>query len=346
MTLAAEPKIGISNRGKRFVYWLSSLGLAAVLLYVSLRGIEWARVGQMLRTAYLPYIGFIIVLNSAALFLRSIRWRVLLSAQGHVSVGSAFFSTSAGYLANNVLPARAGEIIRTMMISTQTNLSKAYVLTTALLERVADAIALITISAIVLITVPDQPAWVANAAKPFAILGIAGLIAIATLPRLERLWFKLLTSLPLPHGIQLKCEHLLREMLSGIGSFHNTGRAVRFVALTIVVWCMDALGTVVGAQAIGLHISAPIAFLLIAALGLGSALPSTPGYVGIYQFVAVTVLTPYGFSRTDAIAYILFSQAVAYAVIAFWGVLGFSRRRDRAGRPTSLTPEVSTLGRT
>ena len=336
MTPVAEISTKTPNRRRQAVYWLISLGLAAALLYVSLRGIEWARVGQILRTAYGPYVGLIIIFNSVALFLRSIRWRVLLAAQGRVSVRDAFFATSAGYLANNVLPARAGELVRTMMISTRTNLSKAYVLTTALLERVADAIALITISAGVLITLKDQPAWVANAAKPFAIIGVAGLLAIATLPRMERLWFKLLVAMPLPKGLHEKFEHLLREMLSGIGSFHDAGRATRFIALTIAVWCVDAFGTTIGAKAIGLEISLPVAFLLIAALGLGSALPSTPGYVGIYQFVAVTVLTPYGFSRTDAIAYILFAQAVLYAVVGFWGVIGFSQHRKNAVAPQQI----------
>ena len=73
--------------------------------------------------------------------------------------------------------------------------------------------------------------------------------------------------------------------------------------------------------------------LLLASLGLGSALPSTPGYVGIFQFVAVTVLLPFGFSRTDAIAYILVAQAMGYIVIGFWGALGLIRYR-RAQRPT------------
>ena len=54
---------------------------------------------------------------------------------------------------------------------------------------------------------------------------------------------------------------------------------------------------------------------------------STPGYVGIYQFVAVTVLQPFGFSRTDAIAYILVAQALLYVVIGFWGSLGLWRYR-------------------
>jgi uncharacterized membrane protein YbhN (UPF0104 family) len=70
-----------------------------------------------------------------------------------------------------------------------------------------------------------------------------------------------------------------------------------------------------------------VAFLLIAGLSVGSALPSTPGYVGIYQFVAVTVLSPFGFSRADAIAFILVAQAMMYVVIGFWGSLGLLKYR-------------------
>jgi len=74
-----------------------------------------------------------------------------------------------------------------------------------------------------------------------------------------------------------------------------------------------------------------VAFLLIAGLGLGSALPSTPGYIGIWQFVAVSILTPFGFSKTDAVAYILVAQALQYVYIGLCGALGFLnyRRRDR-----------------
>jgi uncharacterized membrane protein YbhN (UPF0104 family) len=90
---------------------------------------------------------------------------------------------------------------------------------------------------------------------------------------------------------------------------------------------MDAVGVVIGADALGLSTPVPLAFLLVAGLGLGSALPSTPGYVGIYQFVAVSVLTPFGLSRTDAIAYILMFQAIQYAVFGVFGALGFLNYR-------------------
>ena len=79
----------------------------------------------------------------------------------------------------------------------------------------------------------------------------------------------------------------------------------------------------------------PHALVLLAALGLSSAIPSTPGYVGVYQFVAVSVLVPYGFSRADAIAYMLISQVLNYLVVSFWGLLGLwqIRRRSGAGEP-------------
>jgi len=89
---------------------------------------------------------------------------------------------------------------------------------------------------------------------------------------------------------------------------------------------------VIGGSSLGLTSPFPVAFLLIAGLGLGSALPSTPGYVGIYQFVAVSVLTPFGFSKTDAIAYILLAQAISYLLVGFWGTIGLMRYRRSGGR--------------
>ena len=81
------------------------------------------------------------------------------------------------------------------------------------------------------------------------------------------------------------------------------------------------------AAALGFDMPLRVAFLLIAALGLGSALPSTPGYVGIYQFVAVTVLTPFGFSRNRRDR--LHPGGPGAHVRGDWllGVLGFWRYR-------------------
>ena len=309
--------------------------LAVALLYYSLRGIDWGQVARIITGAEPGSLALAAAIVTATLLLRACRWRILLEAEGRVDVATAFWATAAGYFGNNFLPARAGELVRTLIISSRSTLETPYVLATALSERVADAVALVMISAVVLLVLPAQSGWLAGAARPFAIIGLLGAIAIAVLPFLVPVGRTVIERLPLPPALRLKLITAMEHALRGMRAFHNARRLSSFVALTALIWSMDALTTVIGAAALGLRISMPIAFLLIAALGLGSALPSTPGAVGIYQFVAVAVLTPFGFSRSDAIAYILVAQVLGFVVIGFWGSLGLWRYRGARpdGRP-------------
>ena len=317
----------------RAIWLVFALGLAAVLLYYSLRGIDWRELARTLAGASpLPLI-VTVVLGTAALGLRALRWRILLNAEGSVGAATAFWATAAGYFGNNFLPARAGELVRTFMISSRSGLDAAYVLATALSERAADAVALVLIAALVVATLPNPPGWLAGAARPVALLALAAVAAIAVLPLLGGAGRSLLERLPKPAALRARLIAATAHALRGMRAFHDGRRLAGFAALTAIIWSLDAIGSVAAARALGLHMPLSAAFLLLASLGLGSALPSTPGYVGIFQFVAVTVLLPFGFSRTDAIAYILVAQAMGYIVIGFWGALGLIRYR-RAQRPT------------
>ncbi len=301
--------------------------LAAALLYYSLRGIDWSKVWVTLSNAESKYILAWLSIVTFSLFLRALRWRVLLSAEGPVSIPTAFWATSAGYFGNNFLPFRAGEVVRTLMISMRTGMSKSFVLTTALSERIFDAITLVGIAAIVLLTLPIKPGWFAHAATPFSIIGLGGVLAIVLLPKLEPLWEALLRKLPLPHALTEKLIAIMLQVLTGIRAFHDARRLAIFLAFTGVIWTCDSITAVIGMYALGMNISLAVAFLLITGLALGSALPSTPGYVGIYQFVAVSVLVPFGFSKTAAIAYIVLFQGLQFANTAFWGLLAITRNK-------------------
>ncbi len=309
------------------VYWAIAFALAGVLLYFSLRGIDWARVWQVLSRADLAFVFLALLISTVALFLRAFRWRILLQSQAPVSLGTAFWATSAGYFGNNFLPARAGEIVRSMMVSSAAGLGRTFVLTTALTERLADAITLVIISSVVLLSLPVKPGWINHAAKPFAILGFGGAFAILIVPKLEKLWHSIIMRLPLPHGIQEKLIKILEQIHVGLRTFHDGRRLSGFFGVTMIIWLCDALSTLVGMHALGMGTTIAVALLLITGLGLGSAMPSTPGYVGIYQFVAVSILVPFGFSRTDAIAYILLAQAMQYVYITFWGLIALAKSR-------------------
>jgi glycosyltransferase 2 family protein len=320
-------KLDVPARRTPLGYWAAAAALAGALLYFSLRGIDWPRVWAILKGAHPLPLLLAFVSITLAVFLRSVRWRVLLSAEGGAPAPLVFWATAAGYLGNNLLPARAGELVRTLMVSERAGLSRAFVLTTALSERVADALALIGIGAGVLLTLPQPPGWLARAARPVGALGLCGAAAIALLPFLETVALRLLARLPLPERAIGIAARLLTQITGGMRSFHNPARLARFLALTAVIWSMDAMTAMLCARAASLPLTLPLAFLLLAGLGLGSALPATPGYVGIFQFVAVSLLVPFGFSSADAVACVLVLQAANYAVILLWGSIGVARNR-------------------
>jgi uncharacterized protein (TIRG00374 family) len=331
---APEPE----SAGGRAHRWSLVLGLVlgGVLLYFAVRGVDWGNVWRIIAGARWPYLGGAAAGATLAFFLRSLRWRILLNAEGRFSVGTVFWATMAGYLGNNVLPARAGELVRTYLISQQSKLSKTYVLTTALSERLMDVVALVVTSSIVLLRIDPKPQWMADAARPMAVVASLGIVAIIALPYTGGMLAKVLERIPLPVRVKGLALGLLKQILMGLAAFHSWRRLAGFVALTGMIWTSDAVGVMLGAYALNLRVSFEVALLLLTGLGLGSALPSTPGYVGIYQAVAVTVLPPFGISRDSALAYMLVGQAIGYVVVLAFGLPGLYRfsRGKRALRET------------
>src|SRR5437763_1491369 len=123
-----------AHKRPRQLYWLVSLPLAGIALYFALRGVDWRRVWQIASHANVALVVLTCSITAISYFVRAARWRILLRASGPIGFGTVFWSNSSGYLANNFLPARTGELVRSAMISARSTLSKTYVLTTALSE--------------------------------------------------------------------------------------------------------------------------------------------------------------------------------------------------------------------
>src|SRR5215831_9545821 len=242
-----------------FLYWTVALVLAAGLLFYSLRGIDWGQVWTTLKSTRLEYVGWMVLATTISLLLRAFRWCVLLRAGGEVHFSTAFWATCAGYFGNNYLPARAGELIRSVAVDGETGMGRTYVLTTALAERITDAISLVLISSLVLLTLPVRPGWYESAAKPFAIIGLCGALGIAVLPKLDRLWHSLLARAPVPERFRGALTHILDQILNGLRSFHDVRRLCTFLALTAVIWFMDAVGTILAAASLGMDLNLPVA---------------------------------------------------------------------------------------
>jgi len=299
--------------------------LAAGLLVLTLHGVKWGEMLVTIRRGHPQYLLFGFAVLTLSNSIRALRWRILLSAEKRIAPITVFWAASLGYLGNYVLPLRAGEIIRSVALSRVANIRMPYVLATALTERIIDLMALLLISLLSLMSFNTLPGWMLSAVKIMTVLGCSGLLGILAAPHLEPILRKLLARLPISTLLFTRLQSLLEQALLGLRALQHPGRSLSFIGLTTVVWLLDTVVALEVAAAFSVRLTPAQALLLLAALGLSSAAPSTPGYVGIYQFVAVTVLVPFGMSRSTALVFILAFQAVIYAVVFIWGTLGLLR---------------------
>jgi uncharacterized protein (TIRG00374 family) len=302
-----------------------ALVLAVVLLYFAFRGVDWADLLRQIRSARPELALVAFAAYSCSYLCRALRWSVLLRAGGPLSVLTAFWGTAVGYLGNAFLPGRAGEVIRSAMVSRATHLDVGYVLATAMTERVFDAAALVVIGLAALATVSNLPPLLVDATRVMAIVAAVGLGCLLLAPRFESVVMALLDRVPFVGRRRAKLREIAGKFLMGLRAIQDPSRAIRFLGLTAVIWAIDAVAVTMIARALDTPLSIALAFILIAALGLSSAAPSTPGYVGVYQIVAVSVLGPFGIGQSPALALILLLQAITYCVILFWGLPGLWR---------------------
>ena len=301
-----------------------ALLLSAVLLYLAFRGVNWQELLGTLRQGQPAYLGLAFILLSISCVVRGLRWRVLLSAEKTLPPMMVFWANMIGYLGNSFLPARAGEVVRVVLIGQRGGVSKSFALATALTERIMDSLILVLLSVVALLVLGSVPE-LEPALRVMAVVGVVGVAGVFLAPRLGWLGEKLVARLPLSPARREKANGMLSSFLQGTAALQHPGRLGMFSLFSVAIWSLDMLTAMQVARAFQLSLSPLLALLELAALGLSSAVPSTPGYVGVYQFVTVSVLTPFGFTKPQALAFILAYQAVNYAVISLWGLLGMWR---------------------
>jgi len=237
----------------------------------------------------------------------------------------------AGYLGNNILPARAGELIRAAYVSRENEISTPFALATGFVERFIDLVTLVILGSISISTMGILSKPLQGALKGMASIAGIGVITLLALPYFGNKLRSIFANLPIKNAsVKEKLAGLLDQFLRGVEALHHPKRAMGFILFTSLIWLMDGIGTIILARTLHLDLTLTQSFLLLAGLGLSSAIPSTPGYVGVYQFVAVIVLQPFGISNANALAFIVFLQILNLLTLAFWGGIAIWRSPFRA----------------
>ncbi len=305
---------------KRFwVGLVVSLALLAFVLYQTDPG----KILDALQRAEYGYLLPALVLYFVGVGVRAVRWHFLLRSIKPIAFGSLFRTVVIGYMANDILPARMGEIVRAYVLGQQEKVSKAATLVTIFVERVFDGLTMLTfiVAASFWLHLSDETlAGRLRLVGVVFIAVIAGLALLAGMPRqTERLADFFLRRLP-SESLRTRATLLTRSLLEGLGALRSPVDSFVIYLLSIVAWlCETGMYALI---AIGFHITLPFAVFLLAAAfaNLVTIAPSTPGYVGVFDAPIVYILTLFGVDQSLATAYTAVLHAALYLPITLLGV--------------------------
>lgn len=312
---------------KRFLSYTVALAVTAVTLYLAFQNVDLKGFfNQFLKTDY-RYLLIALVVYFPALLLRALRWQILIS-RDKASYGAVFQATAAGYAANNLLPARAGEFIRSFLVARSSSIGKGFAFVTAIGERIADVFVVTAIGLVTAGLTGHMPGgmtmlhgWVILAV--IVSMFLTGLFLSTHRERIFHLLEKL------PAGLSRFATGLLSRIFDGLKRLTEPVTAVIFFVLSVVIWLTDTLALYMIFTAVGLQLPYYAAVLLIVALALSSVIPTTPGSLGIFQYVSVIVLGIFGTVPEQALAVIFLFQGLIYLIsLTTGGPVLFSLVKD------------------
>ena len=265
------------------------LALAAALVVLFLRNVDFWHVATEIAHARLGWLALSLATMLVNLAIRSLRWQYLLEPLGRASFGNAFRATAVGFAASSILPARAGEVIRPYFLARHENMTATGAFATIILERVLDVLTVLVLLASFIFVFDrgvgqaNPTAWLAVkwagvTAAGGALAALVVMFVLAGDPeRLGRAMIRL--EQIVPSALAGLIARVAEKFARGLGAVRRPGRLLVALLWSFPLWLSIAAGMWSVAVAFRLAVPFTGSFLLIALLVIGVAV-HTPGAIG------------------------------------------------------------------
>jgi glycosyltransferase 2 family protein len=280
--------------------------VSLLFIYLTLRGTDFGALRAALGRSNYWLLAPALVVLAVAIVLRAVRWRLLISREHRPSTRAVTSALLVGYLFNSILPARAGEAIRVVVLRQRAGTPKFVALGTVIAERAIDVLALLVLLFVAAPFVPSTD-WLPRVVALGAVLFVvttAVFIAFALYgERPARLLLRPLGLLPRMSRdrIELAASNLMR----GLSVFRSPSVALPAFALTAASWLLIAFASWICMRGFDLRLGFSAAVLVVVAINLAMILPSGPAGIGVFEAATLTALHPFHVERAQALSYAL-----------------------------------------
>lgn len=308
-------------RSKNFHSMLGAL-VSIVLIVWLLFSLEWGRVWSELHSirywALLPSL-LILLMHFA---LRSLRWRFLLRDGARLQIAKLFDAIMIGNFANLVLPLRAGELIRPYTLSLSGEVTFAAAFVSVVIERFLDLSAVLFSFLLVVVSVKKLPPLATQGAISLGLvaLGILLVMVVGTLMPMRIVKLAEFCLRLFPRGFRDWVLKFLREFLDGAAVLARGRNLLAALLLTVLVWATCYLQFYVFFYLFAIPASAKFAITTAVMVALAVALPSAPGFIGVYQTGCIAAFALFSVSKETAMAYSLITHIFQYLIFVPYGI--------------------------
>ena len=314
---------------KRGLIWLGT-AFSIILFVIVLARLNWHTFFSTLRVLSLPTLFFTGLILSFNIALRAVRWN-LIANKSLTHFNSFWQATNIGYLGNMIYPARAGEILRMIAIHRFISLVLGRAVSSVVIDRMLDLIMAGLFMLVVL--------WIhGNQINPTLGRSVLGVFLITTLILVFVIGFAHSLHLRLKAWtVQGRWQHLKEgglQALEGVQGLRKAHHLLTIILLTLFIFGLDYYAIWQVMFAFGWQLPYEAALTVGVFIVLGISLPSSPGYIGVYQIACVFSLALYHIEESSAVAYSIILQLTVFLVIGVQGILvttycGFDLSQER-----------------
>ncbi len=312
-------------------FWLG-IAISLLALYLAAKDVKWPEVATVLSRA--DSLVLLLALGSVLLttWAKAVRWQWLFYPRhSRLSMRHCISVLLIGQLANNLLPARLGELVRAYLIGERgpagqdanNKISKVFALATTLVEKGLDSVMLLLLIALLSSWMPI-PWWLRRSSLMVSgVLAVLLLAVIITASQRKRIVAALQCwSERFP---VLAFLHILERLIEASGelcALRDVGVQVRLWGWSALIWILAVATNLLTFRAIDLDVPPLASLLLLVVLMAGTIVPTSPIQLGVFHYLCVLALSVFGVEPNVALSYAILLHLVVYLPIVVGGVLG------------------------
>jgi hypothetical protein len=341
-----------SNK-KKYVSLAIGLIVSVGIIAFLVQSLDWTIFLRELDRVNYAYVPLLVLLFIAVFIVRAWRWRYLLPNSKELSTVKLFNATMVGFFATCILPFRAGEVIRPLVLSRWQPVSFSVGLASVVTERVFDVLALLFLMGLSISELENAPGFVSTGANALSVLAAVISAIMVTAYLRGDLIYRLIEYVIracLEARFPEVTERLLQEakgFIEGLRSISSLYELLAVLLWSLVLWGGMAMLYQVGLWTFGVYPSFWVGIAVTVILAFAVAAPSAPGFLGTFQLGCVASLSGlYGYSNEFAVAYSVVLHSYQVLLACLFGALilkreglGLSQLRG-GGKDTAISSEV------